>query len=144
MVAILIGGICIEKNITKPASPNQSQPIEKPPKPTQNRKRNIIAKFRVTEEENAHITAKMAAAKIRNKEAYLRKMALDGYVLHLDFADVRELSNLLRNATNNLNQVARRANETRNIYASDIKDLQDNYDKLWEQAEAIMRKLAKL
>ena len=96
----------------------------------------------MSEKENALIAEKMEAAGIRNKESYLRKMVLDGYVLRIDFSDVRELSRLLRNATTNLNQVAKRANETRSIYASDIKDLQDNYEKLWVSAEGIMKKLA--
>jgi len=96
----------------------------------------------MTEQENALIAEKMAAVGMKNKEAYLRKMVLDGYIVRIDFSDVRELSRLLRNATNNLNQIAKRANETRSIYESDIKDLQDNYEKLWGSAESIMRKLA--
>ena len=110
----------------------------------QNRNRNVLINFRVTEKENGLIAEKMEAAGIRNKESYLRKMALDGYVVRIDFSDVRELSKLLRNATNNLNQVAKRANETHSVYAADIKDLQDNYEKLWVAAEGIMKKLAHL
>jgi hypothetical protein len=98
----------------------------------------------VSEKENALIADKMAAAGIRNKESYLRKMVLDGYCIRIDFSDVRELSRLLRNATNNLNQVAKRANETQSVFASDIKDLQDNYEKLWVSAEGIMKKLANM
>ena len=71
-------------------------------------------------------------------------MALDGYIIRVDFSDIRELVRLLRNATNNLNQVAKRANETRSIYAADIKDLQDNYEKLWVASEGIMKKVAKM
>ena len=101
-------------------------------------------KFRVTEAERDLITEKMAAANIRNREAYLRKMVLDGYVVRLDLANVRKMVSLLSNATNNLNQIAKRANETRSIYQSDIVDLQANYEKLWVQAEAILRSLAKV
>lgn len=108
------------------------------------RTRDIIVKFRVTEEENALIYEKMKQANIQNREAYLRKISIDGYVIRVDFSDVRELSRLLRNATNNLNQVAKRANETRSIYKTDIEDLQEHYEKLWEQADEIMKKLAKL
>lgn len=100
--------------------------------------------FRVTEAERDLITQKMAAANIRSKEAYLRKMALDGYVVHLDLEDVRKMVFLLQNATNNLNQIAKRANETRSIYESDIKDLQDHYDRLWDSAEGILRSLASM
>ena len=86
----------------------------------------------------------MSEAGIKNRGAYLRKMALDGYIIRVDFSDIRELVRLLRNATNNLNQVAKRANETRSIYATDIKDLQDNYEKLWAASEGIMKKVAKM
>jgi hypothetical protein len=90
------------------------------------------------------IKEKMAVANIRNREAYLRKMAMDGYVVRLDLADVRKMVLLLQNATNNLNQIAKRANETRSVFQSDTEDLQLHYDKLWEQARAILRSLAKV
>ena len=65
--------------------------------------------MRVTEAERDLIAEKMTVANIRNREAYLRKMAMDGYVVRLDLADVRKMVFLLQNATNNLNQIARRA-----------------------------------
>lgn len=100
--------------------------------------------MRVTEAERDLIIEKMAIANISNREAYLRKMALDGYVFRLALADVRKMVFLLQNATNNLNQIARRANETRSVFESDIKDLQEQYNLLWEQASAILRGLAKI
>lgn len=108
------------------------------------RKRPCRIVFRVSEDEQAMIDANMQRAGIQNREAYLRKMSIDGHVLVLDLSDVSKMVSLLRNATNNLNQVARRANETRNIYESDIKDLQAGYDKLWEQASGILKELGKL
>jgi len=86
----------------------------------------------------------MAAAGIRNREAYIRKMILDGYIVWLDLSDVRKMVQLLSNATSNLNQIAKRANETRSIFESDIKDLQEHYEKLWGQAESILRGLSKI
>jgi len=86
----------------------------------------------------------MLAAGIRNREAYLRKMVLDGYIIRLDLSAVKEMTRLLANATNSMNQIAKRANETRNIYESDIQDLQAQYSRLWEQADAILRSLAKI
>ena len=109
-----------------------------------NLKRNVLLNFRVTEDERDLITEKMAAAGIRNKEAYLRKMTLDGYIIRLNLADVREMTRLLSSATNNMNQIAKRANETQSIYESDIKDLQAQYNRLWEQADAILRSLANI
>ena len=100
--------------------------------------------FRVTEAERNLIAEKMAAANIRSKEAYLRKMSLDGYVVRLDLGDIRRMVFLLQNATNNLNQIAKRANETRSIYERDIQDLQEQYARLWDSAETIMRSLANM
>jgi len=98
----------------------------------------------VSEYERDLIEQKMRQTGIRNMGAFLRKMAIDGYVVNLDLSDVRELISLLRNATNNLNQIAKRANETRNIYETDIRDLQEHYDELWEKADGILRALAKI
>ena len=112
--------------------------------PKENRKRNIRIVFYVDESEAGLVKEKMELANIRNREAYVRKMVLDGYVVRLDLSDIRKMVQLLSNATSNLNQIAKRSNETRSIYESDIKDLQAHYEKLWEQAEAILRGLAKL
>ena len=65
-------------------------------------------------------------------------MALDGYIIRIDLKEVKEMVRLLSNATNNINQVAKRANETRSIYESDIKKLQANLDGLWEQTDTIL------
>jgi len=106
--------------------------------------RNILINFRVSEQERDLITEKMAAAGIRNKEAYIRKMVCDGYIIRLDLSAVKEMTRLLANATNNMNQITKRANETRSIYESDVKDLQAHYNSLWEQADAILRSLANI
>ena len=74
--------------------------------------RTIGLYTKVSPEEKELIAKKMALLGTKNQRAYLRKMALDGYVIHLDMSDVRELIRLLRNVSNNVNQIARRANET--------------------------------
>jgi hypothetical protein len=86
----------------------------------------------------------MDCARIANKESYYRKMVLDGYVVRLDFSDVRKMVMLLSNATSNLNQISRRLNASGNIFASDIKDIQQNYERLSEQSGEILQKLSKL
>ncbi len=77
-------------------------------------------------------------------EAYLRKMAIDGKITHLDFTDIQNLTRTLRITSNSLNQLTKLAHETGNIYQEDIVDLRQNYFKLWEIAEKIMLKMAKL
>ena len=76
--------------------------------------------LRLTQEEKDRIRVKMDEAGIRNMSAYVRKMVLDGICVKLDLEDVREMSVLLRRCSNNLNQYAKRANETGSIYAADI------------------------
>jgi hypothetical protein len=109
-----------------------------------NRKRENVMRFYVTDSERDLIAEKMEAARINNRDAYLRKMSLDGYIIRLDLTDVKEMTRLLSNATSNLNQIAKRANETRSIFESDINDLQAHFDRLWGQAEAILRSLANI
>ena len=108
---------------------------------TEKRTRGVLMRFRVSEHERDLIAERMEQAGIRNREAYLRKQAIDGYVLHLDLSGVNELIHLLRTVANNMNQIAKRANETRSIYEADILDLQARYDSLWEKADGILRAL---
>jgi len=109
-----------------------------------NRRRPIRVVFYLDESEQALLEEKMAEANIRNREAYIRKMILDGYVLKLDFSDVRRMVWLLSNATKNLNQIAKRANETRSVCADDVHALQAELEPLWAAMREAMKKLAKL
>ena len=84
----------------------------------------------VIDSEMKHIRLKMEELEITYLSAYVRKMALDGYCVKLDLQDVKEMISLLRRCSNNLNQYAKRANETNNIYAEDIKDLQVRFDEI--------------
>ena len=81
---------------------------------------------------------------IRSMGAYLRKMALDGYCINLDLQDVKELVSLLRRCSNNLNQYAKRANETGNIYESDIKDLQERLEEIWTDMKEVLVRLSSI
>ena len=94
--------------------------------------------FLVSPAEEAQIHQKMNELGIRNRNAYLRKMALDGYCIKLDLQDVKELVSLLRRCSNNLNQYAKRANETGNIYAADVNDLQERLDEIWTEMKEVL------
>ena len=54
-----------------------------------NRKRNIQMKFYVTEDEKRLIDEKMSQLPTRRYGAYLRKMAIDGYIIYTDTADIK-------------------------------------------------------
>ncbi len=95
-----------------------------------------------TPEEMSRLNRKMAEAEINNRSAYVRKMVLDGYIVKLDMEDIRDLVSLLRNATNNLNQIAKRANAGGTIYGSDITEMQSQQDEIWETVKEILARLA--
>ena len=88
------------------------------------------------------IERRMKEAGMLNMSAYIRKMAIDGYVIQLDLSDLKEVSRLVRINANNLNQYARRANETGNIYLEDIKEIREQQEKIWEALKELIGRLA--
>ena len=112
----------------------------KPP----NRQREVQLKFRVTPEERALIEQKMEQLGTTNMAAYLRKMAVDGYVVNLELPELWEMVSLLRRSSNNLNQLTHRVHETGRFYDADLDGLRQSYDGLWDAAQKILTTLAKL
>jgi len=108
------------------------------------RKRDVPILFRVSPEEKEQIDRRMADLGIVNMAAYLRKMALDGYIVNLDIPELRELVSLMRRSSNNLNQIAKRFNTTGRVYASDMEDMLQKQEQLWEAVNTILLKLASI
>ena len=103
------------------------------------RKREVQVNFRVSQEELALIEQKMSQLGTKNRKAYLRKIALDGYVVQLDLPELKELVSLLRRSSNNLNQLTRRMHETGRIYDADLEDIAKRQEQLWEGMKEISR-----
>ena len=101
-------------------------------------------KIRISSEDKERIRSKMEDAGILNMSAYVRKMALDGICVKLDLEEVRQLIVLLQRCSNNLNQYAKRANETGSVYAADIEDLQSRLDEIWELSRQSLARLANI
>ena len=95
-----------------------------------------------TPEEITRIRQRMEEAGVQNRSAFIRKMTLDGYIVKLDTSDIREMITLLRRCSNNLNQVAKRANATGSIYETDIEELKNQHDEIWELARQILARLS--
>ena len=110
----------------------------------QDAERTIGLYFKVSPEEMAMIEQKMEQASTGNKRAYLRKMAVDGYIVNLNIGSVKELIKLLRAVSNNVNQIARRCNETRNLYGEDVEDLRKGYVEVQKEVALLVGKFAKL
>lgn len=107
-----------------------------------NRNRPVQVKFRVTPEERKMIDKRMEQAGITNMAAYLRKMAIDGYVVKLELPELRDFISLLRRTSNNFNQIAHRVNSTNRIYEDDIYEMKFIIDKTWEATNKVLEKLA--
>lgn len=99
---------------------------------------------KVSPEEKEMIDKKMALLGTSNLRGYLRKMAVDGYIVQLDMECVKELVRLLRSISSNVNQITRRCNETRNLYAQDVEDLRQGYDRVWQEVYPLIRKFEDL
>ena len=105
-----------------------------------NRTKQIL--FLVNEEEEEIIRRKMKEAGMNRLSVYLRKMAIEGYIIRLDLSDMREAVRLLRINRNNLNQYVKKANETGNVYAEDIKDVKRSQEELWKLMKDILARLS--
>jgi hypothetical protein len=95
------------------------------------RKRTVQIKFRVTEEERALIEEKMKLIPTRNMAAYLRKMAIDGYVIQVDHSDIKAMTAEIQKIGVNINQIARRANAMGNVYQEDIEEIKGVLNEIW-------------
>ena len=90
------------------------------------------------------MSKKMSQLGTSNREAYLRKMALDGYVVKLELPELKELVSLMRRSSNNLNQLTRKVHETGRVYDTDLEDISQRQEQLWEGVREILTQLSKL
>ena len=107
-------------------------------------KRDETIILRLSKTEKNRIYEKMLSIGIRSLSAYIRKMALDGYCLHLDMPQLRRMAYLLQMCSNNLNQYAKVANENGRVYAADLADLRTRLDELISIGKQILSRLAEL
>lgn len=105
-------------------------------------RRNIRISVRLTEEEHRLLKEKMARIGVTNQEAFLRKMALDGLVIKLDLPELKQMISLLRYTSNNINQIAKRLNESGRAYDTDLTEILEKQKQLWGLANKILMKLS--
>ena len=103
-----------------------------------NRKRNIQMKFWVTEEEKRLIDEKMSQLPTRRYGAYLRKMAIDGYIIQVDTTDIKEMTKVLGSIGRNINQIARRVNAGGPAYQADMEEIRERLDQIWQLQRRIL------
>ena len=126
---------------TPPAEPEEGRLI------MANRERNVRLEIKVTEEEAAKIKENMTMTGTTNFSLYARKMLLDGYVIKVDFSELRGVTSGLGQIARNLYQIAKRANETRSVYASDLEEVRrayyQDFAKLKEQVTKAIKTVGK-
>ena len=103
-----------------------------------NRQRNIQMKFWVTEEEKRLIDEKMAQLPTKRYEAYLRKMAIDGYIIQVDTTDIKEMTRALSAIGRNINQIAKRINAGGPAYQADMDEIRERLDQIWQLQRHIL------
>ena len=103
--------------------------------------REVVKTIRLTPEELQMIQEKMKQYGTQNFSAFVRKMAIDGYVVR---PELKEMVSLLRYSSNNLNQLTKRVHETGRIYDADLEDLRQTHERLWDAARDILSALSKL
>lgn len=106
-----------------------------------NRKRNIQLKIWVTAEERKLIEHKMSLVPTNQIGAYLRKMAIDGYIIYTDTKDIRAMNKELQRIGRNINQIAKRVNSTSSIYMTDIGELKEDLQNIWRLQRTILSTL---
>jgi hypothetical protein len=106
--------------------------------------RNIAMTFRVTEKERDMIRKRQAETGILSQREYLLRMAADGLVVRVETDGVMEMNRLLSNATNNINQIARRVNETGSVYSADMEFIKSRLEEIWGQQKDILKNITKL
>lgn len=109
-----------------------------------NRERNIQIKFRVTPEERRLIEKRMAEFGTKNMGAYLRKMAIDGYIVKLNFKELSELLSLLRRVSASVNQIAKRINSTGRAYSEDLEEIKQRQEEMAKAMNKVILTLTKL
>ena len=105
-------------------------------------RRSVKLTVRVTPEEHELIKKKMALMKVRNMSAYLRKMAIDGYLLQVDYSCFDKIAEDLTGVSRNINQIAKRVNATDNVYAEDIRQIKRQMEEIWTLLKKILSQLA--
>ena len=106
-----------------------------------NRKRKMVFRCPVTDEERKLIEHKMSLVPTNQIGAYLRKMAIDGYIIYTDTKDIQAMNKELQRIGRNINQIAKCVNSTSSIYQADIEELKEDLQNIWRLQRTILSTL---
>ena len=115
----------------KNAESNDTTASQKGEPANAERKRNKEIHFYVTEEERKLIRRKMIESKTKNMGAYLRKMAIDGYIVNTDTTPLKKQYEEMHKIGVNINQIAKKVNTTGDLYPEEMQELKEMVKELW-------------
>ena len=69
---------------------------------------------------------------------------MDGFILKLDMAEMKEMLSLMRRMSSNVNQIAKRTNETGRVYDADLEEIQNQQEELWSAMREVLQKFSAL
>ena len=104
------------------------------------RTRPIRIEFCVTEQERQLIQSKMAQLGTKNMGAYLRKMAIDGYIIKVDYTQQKKLAAAVSRVASNINQICRRINSSGHLYTEDVAEMKERQAEIWSLLKETQRK----
>ena len=106
-----------------------------------NRRRKNQILFYVDDEELQKIDSRMISTGFRNRSAYLRKVAIDAYIIHIDYSFLKEHTRQIRMIGINVNQIAHHLNATGNIYQQDIETIKERLAEICRLQRSILSSL---
>ena len=106
--------------------------LRKDEMPMANRKRQNQILFFVSDDEKRIIKAKMAQLGTKNMGAYLRKMAIDGYIIKVDYTQQKKLAAAVSRVASNINHICKRINATGHFYEDDVAELKERQKEIWQ------------
>ena len=106
-----------------------------------NRERKNSIQFYLSDDEMTILEAKMREAKTKNKSQFFRELLLYSNVYYVEFDDIRHMNTELGRIGNNINQIAKKMNETGNVYKEDVAEVKERQERIWQLLKSIILKL---
>lgn len=104
------------------------------------RKRQNELKIYLSDEEQSILNYKLQLSHMRNKSSFIRHLILYGCIYDINYGYLREYHAALSHINNNLNQIAKRVNSTGNIYKTDIQELKELMNQVWQSQKSMLSK----
>lgn len=96
--------------------------------------------FRLDEEDYQLLMHKFKQTDCKNLSEFMRKMIINGYILEYNSQEITDLFKYAKSISDNVNQIARTANESGQVYADDIREIKEKVSEIYsKQLEILSR-----